>query len=359
MAWKRGNHIVTSDGACFFPFDPHAEDLSVEAIAHALSNLCRFNGHTREFYSVAQHSVYVAQNCPPRDRLWGLLHDASEAAIGDMVTPLKLGTTVGVEYRFIEIAIMRMICDKFNLPYFQPSSVTWADKSLALTEIRDLMPSDFIPLRPAGMLCGASAAHIAWVAGMLEGEGSLGLSQYLATSGSMRIKALTIGIHSSDLDVLMRVQAIVGAGAITGPKWNSSDATIKQNKPMFAWQLHGKDLVRDFLRVISPYLGARRFSRAQELLGAIERDLAIDIAADATLAQDCDHKGIGETGNQMHARHGEISCLRCREEARRYGRQGRAPRPLDFVIQPQEPRQAREAFLETFYLLKGKSHGTW
>lgn len=68
----------------------HVADVCLDDIAHALSNTCRFNGHVREFYSVAEHSVHVASLVPEEFRRAALLHDAAEAYCGDVVSPLKI-----------------------------------------------------------------------------------------------------------------------------------------------------------------------------------------------------------------------------------------------------------------------------
>lgn len=85
----RGPYIQTFSGGRAYLLDPRPEDIRLLDIAHGLSNVCRFGGHTREHYSVAQHSVLVSEICQPDNALVGLLHDASEAYIGDMVSPLK------------------------------------------------------------------------------------------------------------------------------------------------------------------------------------------------------------------------------------------------------------------------------
>jgi hypothetical protein len=70
--------ITTFSDVRFWPLLPNPDDIRIEDIAHALSNQCRFAGHAREFYSVAEHCVRVSQLCRPEEALWGLLHDASE-----------------------------------------------------------------------------------------------------------------------------------------------------------------------------------------------------------------------------------------------------------------------------------------
>lgn len=135
--------IQTFTGKKFYPADPKIEDICIEDIAHALSMMCRFTGHCREFYSVASHSVYVSRVCSKENQLYGLLHDASEAYITDVARPVKrLKELEG--YRAIEKSLQKAICQKFGLPEIEPEEVKEADVKMLATEARDLM----FPLHP-------------------------------------------------------------------------------------------------------------------------------------------------------------------------------------------------------------------
>lgn len=68
-----GDWMQTASGRMFWPVDPRPEDVEINDIAHALSLTCRYCGHVREFYSVAQHSVLVSDAAPAENRLWPLL----------------------------------------------------------------------------------------------------------------------------------------------------------------------------------------------------------------------------------------------------------------------------------------------
>lgn len=135
--------LQTYTGLAFFPLAPHEDQVSIEDIAHALSLQCRFAGHTRDFYSVAQHSVLVSRYVPPKDALWGLLHDAAEAYLVDLPRPLKHHSLLGFEYRQIEERVERVICQHFRLPPEKPSSIGWVERRLLRTEQRDLL----LPMR--------------------------------------------------------------------------------------------------------------------------------------------------------------------------------------------------------------------
>jgi 5'-deoxynucleotidase YfbR-like HD superfamily hydrolase len=135
--------IQTYSGRKFYPLDPHIDSIVIQDIAHALSNICRFTGHCKEFYSVAQHSVLVSYICNEENALWGLLHDQSEAYAQDLPKPLKCSPEFAT-YREIEKRIQKAGCQRFGLSEQEPTDVKKADILLLATEARDLMS----PLHP-------------------------------------------------------------------------------------------------------------------------------------------------------------------------------------------------------------------
>jgi 5'-deoxynucleotidase YfbR-like HD superfamily hydrolase len=141
---RKGDWIQTFTGIHFYPFDPKVEEISIFDIAHALSFLCRFGGHCTDFYSVAEHSWRVSRVVPGTDALWGLLHDATEAYILDLPRPIKRFIDFSF-YKEHEDNLMKVICERFNLPLEMPESVREADDILLMTEARDLMrnPQDW------------------------------------------------------------------------------------------------------------------------------------------------------------------------------------------------------------------------
>lgn len=138
---NRGPYIQAK--SCkFYPFDPKPEEIFIEDIAHALSNICRYNGHTKEFYSVAQHSVLVSKYCKPEHALHGLLHDAAEAYVGDMVRPIKNMNNMSF-FRETEDRICETIFNKFHLTYPYPEDIKLADDMVLAIETRCVL--DNIP----------------------------------------------------------------------------------------------------------------------------------------------------------------------------------------------------------------------
>lgn len=135
--------IQSVSGRCVSLTNPDLNTYCVEDIAHALAHVCRFAGHTKKFYSVAQHSVLVSLYEPNKMPMEKLFHDSSEAYLGDVSTPLK---NMLPEYRAIEKSMMDAIADWLLLPrgFHKFEAVKEADHYLLMAEKRDLMePSCF------------------------------------------------------------------------------------------------------------------------------------------------------------------------------------------------------------------------
>jgi len=128
---------ITTHSGLAFPFlAARSEHIVLSDIAHALSMLCRFGGHCARFYSVAEHSVLVARRCPPQHRLWGLLHDAAEAYMGDIPKPIK---AVLPDVQQIEKRLLELVAARFGLIPGIPRSVIAADAAMLDYEMNILM----------------------------------------------------------------------------------------------------------------------------------------------------------------------------------------------------------------------------
>lgn len=131
-------HTISTANGGFFDFmNPDRSEFTIEDIAHALSHICRFTGHTSEFYSVAQHCVEASFLVPEQYALQALLHDAAEAFMGDMSTPLKRMIPA---YKELERTVEAVVLGRFGLTLPLHPCVKEVDLLLLATERRDLMP---------------------------------------------------------------------------------------------------------------------------------------------------------------------------------------------------------------------------
>jgi uncharacterized protein len=133
--------IETVSGVHFEFLDPKPEQIRIHDIAHALGNNCRFVGQCRKFYSVAEHSWHVArmlEGAPLEVQLAGLLHDASEAYITDMASPVKQFMP---EYRAMEDKVMIAIAAKYGFEYPLHEAVKYADMMALSIEAHHLLLS--------------------------------------------------------------------------------------------------------------------------------------------------------------------------------------------------------------------------
>lgn len=147
------SHITTYTKIHFMPTEPRREDIVIEDIAHALSLLCRANGHVKRFFSVAQHSLNCAyeakaRSCSKKVRLACLLHDASEAYLSDITRPLKAYLS---EYRKYEEILQSMIYDKYlgePLTLEERKEVKQIDDAMFYYEFLELMGETVMNEKP-------------------------------------------------------------------------------------------------------------------------------------------------------------------------------------------------------------------
>lgn len=131
--------LTTWSGRMIDYANPSPDDIYINDIATALSRECRYAGHASHFYSVAQHAVLCSRIVSPEFAIEALLHDAAEAYVKDIPTPLK---RMLPDYKVIEERFDLAIRVHFGLPEVPSHGIKEADNILLATEIRDLFPPD-------------------------------------------------------------------------------------------------------------------------------------------------------------------------------------------------------------------------
>ena len=136
----KGHWISTSRVPQFDFLKPKEQDIHIEDIAHALSLSCRFGGHGRFFYSVAEHCVLVSLLCEMEEAddttcLAALLHDAEEAYLPDIPSPIKACMP---EAEKLYDAIKKAIIRKFQLSEANWELIDRLDKSICIQEAKAL-----------------------------------------------------------------------------------------------------------------------------------------------------------------------------------------------------------------------------
>ena len=134
---RKGDWMQTFTGRQFWAQDPEVDDIDIRDIAHSLACQPHFRGHTASFFSIAQHSVLVSRAVAPEFALWGLLHDAAEAYLGDIISPQKRQP----EFQFFhhwEARLLVVIAARYGLACPMPEEVIFADRQVLATEAHQL-----------------------------------------------------------------------------------------------------------------------------------------------------------------------------------------------------------------------------
>lgn len=128
-------YLGTYSGKAIDVLNPHPDDIDIVDIARGLSNLCRFGGQVKRFYSVAEHSILVSKKVPTKMALQALMHDAPEAYLVDLPTPIKRNLPL---YYEIEAKLHLVIAAKFGFDPAMPQEIKTADARMCATETHAL-----------------------------------------------------------------------------------------------------------------------------------------------------------------------------------------------------------------------------
>ena len=152
----------TASGKIIDLKNPSEDSIDIDDIANALSKICRFGGNTNQFYSVAQHSVLVSKLVDPEFAKEALLHDASEAYLGDVIKPLKV--MLGTAYDSLEKNFETVIAHRFNLrqtPQIK-AAIKVADMKAVELEHEAFQKGNFQPILNEMYKHGLHGGHITW-----------------------------------------------------------------------------------------------------------------------------------------------------------------------------------------------------
>lgn len=143
MTENKGSYLKTYMGNKVDPLSVKAEDITLEDIAHALSLMCRGNGQVVHFYSVGQHCINCAKEAKARGwnerlQLGCLLHDAAEAYMSDLITPIKVYMP---QYYEIEDKFLEAVYEKFGL-----ADLTEEEWNMIMEVDRALLTYDLVEL---------------------------------------------------------------------------------------------------------------------------------------------------------------------------------------------------------------------
>ncbi len=163
--------IQTYTGKKFDLLRPRPEMVCLEDIAHSLSRLCRFTGHTKDFYSVAEHSVHVSNSVISKYARSALMHDAHEAYIGDLTSPLKRAMREGPldnPFEEIERVVWKAVSKRFDLTdsYGELMAIRNADLAVLAAERDCFFPKQTedwgVNVEPAKVAIQAFSPANAW-----------------------------------------------------------------------------------------------------------------------------------------------------------------------------------------------------
>lgn len=158
---------LTASGIKLYYLQPTPDMISLSDICHSLGNICRFTGATSQFYSVAQHSLLVGtlvkealekEGAPYNVEFWdqvlaALLHDAAEAYVSDIASPLK--RAINGRYDEIEHGLLSAVFEHFTVDLgYHNGSVKLADNIALQIERFHLMPDhpDWPKVAPIDMV---------------------------------------------------------------------------------------------------------------------------------------------------------------------------------------------------------------